>query len=128
MPQILCLIAPPGGPALDAAALARVAALAREAQVAVGEPDWLAPGEAVDLPLAGADASLSLADAIRAALPIDAALLPVTGRRKRLLVADMDSTIVTAETLDELAAHAGLGEHVAAITRRAMEGKLDFPS
>src|SRR5436309_1135840 len=98
MPQILCLIAPPGGPALDAASLARVAALARAAQVTVGEPDWLGPGEAVDLPLAGADATPALVDAIRAALPIDAAVLPAAGRRKRLLVADMDSTIVTAET------------------------------
>ena len=48
------------------------------------------------------------------------------GRRKGLLVADMDSTIVTGETLDELAAHAGFGEQVAAITRRSMNGEVDF--
>ena len=48
------------------------------------------------------------------------------GRRKGLLVADMDSTIVTGETLDELAAIAGVGEQVAAITRRSMNGEIDF--
>ncbi len=60
--------------------------------------------------------------ALRAALdgaPVDAAVLPAAGRRKRLLIADMDSTIVTGETLDELAAFAGVGAAVAAITRAA---------
>ena len=128
MSQILCLIAPPGGPVLDDALLARAAEIARAAHATIGAPDWLAPGEAVDLPLAGTAADPALADAIRDALAIDAAVLPAAGRRKKLLIADMDSTIVTAETLDELAAHAGLGERVAEITRRAMEGKLDFPS
>ena len=128
MSQILCLIAPPAGPVLDHPLLARASEIARAARVAVGAPDWLAQGEAVDLPLAGGAADPALADAIRAELAIDAAILPAAGRRKKLLIADMDSTIVTAETLDELAAHAGLGERVAEITRRAMEGKLDFPS
>jgi phosphoserine phosphatase len=128
MPQILCLIAPPGGPVLDRALLARVADRARAAQATIGEADWLAAGEAVDLPLAGADVAPALAESIRAELAIDAAILPAAGRRKKLLVADMDSTIVTGETLDELAAYAGLGERVAEITRRAMEGELDFPA
>lgn len=48
------------------------------------------------------------------------------GRRKAVLVADMDSTILTAETLDELADHAGLKDKIAAITARAMNGELDF--
>ena len=59
-------------------------------------------------------------DAVRAALAgeaVDALRCTAAGRRKGLLVADMDSTIVTGETLDELAAVAGAGEHVAAITR-----------
>jgi phosphoserine phosphatase len=128
MPQILCLIAPPGGPALDRPLLARAAERVRAADATVGEPDWLAPAEAVDLPLSGAEAGHALADALRTELAVDAAILPAGGRRKKLLVADMDSTIVTAETLDELAAHAGLGARVKEITRRAMEGKLDFPS
>jgi phosphoserine phosphatase len=48
------------------------------------------------------------------------------GRRRGLLVADMDSTVVTSETLDELASHAGLGEKIAAITERSMNGDVDF--
>ena len=58
--------------------------------------------------------------------PIDAILTPAEGRRKKLLIADMDSTIVTSETLDELAAFAGLKDQIAAITARAMNGELDF--
>ena len=57
---------------------------------------------------------------------MDWAVLPTENRRKRLLVADMDSTVVIGETLDELAAQAGVGEQVAAITRESMEGRLDF--
>jgi len=58
--------------------------------------------------------------------PIDVITVKVRGRRKALLIADMDSTIITGETLDELAGFAGLGERIAAITRRAMNGELDF--
>jgi phosphoserine phosphatase len=57
---------------------------------------------------------------------VDAIAQPAEGRRKKLLLADMDSTVVTSETLDELAAQAGLKDRIAAITRRAMEGELDF--
>ncbi len=58
--------------------------------------------------------------------PIDAITVKTRARRKALLVADMDSTIVTGETLDELAGFAGIGEKIAAITARAMNGELDF--
>ena len=58
--------------------------------------------------------------------PVDAIATRARGRRKGLLVADMDSTIVTTETLDELAAFAGLKDRIAAITKRAMNGELDF--
>ena len=57
---------------------------------------------------------------------IDMAVQPAEGRRKRLLLADMDSTMIRQECIDELAALAGVGEHVAAITARAMNGELDF--
>lgn len=56
----------------------------------------------------------------------DFALLPTRNRRKRLLVSDMDSTIIQQECLDELAAYAGLKDEIAAITARAMAGELDF--
>jgi phosphoserine phosphatase len=85
----------------------------------------LSPGEAVDIAV---DALLDLA-AVRGALggaAVDAIAQPAEGRRKRLLIADMDSTIVTSETLDELADFAGLKEQIAAITARAMNGELDF--
>jgi phosphoserine phosphatase len=57
---------------------------------------------------------------------IDVLCMKAEGRRKKLLLADMDATIVTGETLDELAAKAGIGEKVAAITTRAMKGEIDF--
>ena len=57
---------------------------------------------------------------------MDAALLPVANRRKRLLISDMDSTIIGQECLDELADFAGLKAEVSAITERAMRGELDF--
>lgn len=56
----------------------------------------------------------------------DIALIPARNRRKKLLVSDMDSTIIEQECLDELAAYAGLKDEIAAITARAMAGELDF--
>jgi phosphoserine phosphatase len=85
----------------------------------------LSPGEAADISLA----TMPNLAAVRAALDgaaVDAITQPAHGRRKRLLVADMDSTIVTGETLDELADFAGLKDRIAAITARAMNGELDF--
>lgn len=93
--------------------------------VAGGPPDILSPGEAADIPCR-AEPDLA---AVRAALedaPVDAFAVPTRGRRKGLLVADMDSTIVTGETLDELAAFAGLKDRIAAITRRSMNGEIAF--
>ncbi len=90
-----------------------------------GEPTILSEGEAVDLMV---DTVPDL-HAVRAALdgaPVDAIAQPSEGRRKALLLADMDSTIVEGETLDELADFAGLRDRIAAITARAMNGDLDF--
>jgi phosphoserine phosphatase len=88
-------------------------------------PAVLSPGEAADIPL-----SVPLDQtALRAALegkPIDAIVTKARGRRKALLVADMDSTMILGESLDELAVFGGIGEKIAAITRRAMNGELDF--
>ncbi|MCR5874856.1 phosphoserine phosphatase SerB [Phenylobacterium sp. J426] len=61
-----------------------------------------------------------------AAAPFDWCVQPTTGRRKRLLVADMDSTIINVECLDELADYAGKKAEIAAITERAMRGELEF--
>jgi phosphoserine phosphatase len=126
MPHILTLVAAPG--ALDPALVSRVRAALEALGAAPGTPDWLAEREAVDIPFAEAAAEQAAA-AARAALadaPVDAIATPAEGRRKRLLVADMDSTIVTSETLDEIAAYAGLKDRIAEITRRSMNGELDF--
>ncbi|WP_085884814.1 phosphoserine phosphatase SerB [Oceanibacterium hippocampi] len=90
----------------------------------------LAPRKAVDIPLElepenTAAARNALAQAL-AARPIDWLLQAAAGRRKRLLVADMDSTIITVECIDELADFAGRKAEVAEITERAMRGELDF--
>lgn len=93
--------------------------------VAGGPPEILSPAEAADIPLSAAPAM----DAVRAALgdaPVDAIATEVATRRKRLLIADMDSTMITGETLDEMADFAGLKARIAAITARAMNGELDF--
>src|SRR5882757_5624260 len=76
--------------------------------------------ETVDDALAG-EAAKAVAE-----LPVDWALLPVENRRKRLLIADMDSTIINVECLDELADFAGLKAEISAITERAMRGELPF--
>jgi phosphoserine phosphatase len=120
MPHVLTLIANISATSLTPAIFARV----RDA-VAGGEPVVLSPGEAADVPLA----AVPDMDAVRTALdgaPIDAIATAMEGRRKSLLIADMDSTIVTGETLDELADFAGLKERISAITARAMNGELDF--
>ncbi len=118
MQHVLTLIAPHRE--LSPALIQRV----RDA-VRGGPATILAEGEAVDIPCATPPDADDLHAAIDAA-PVDAVVLPTAGRRKRLLIADMDSTIVTTETLDELAAYAGLKDKIAAITKRSMNGEIDF--
>ena len=88
-------------------------------------PVILSAGEAADIGGVAAD-DLALARAALEGAPIDVLCGRERGRRRGLLVADMDGTIVAGETLDALAAQAGVGEEVAAITRRSMNGELDF--
>ncbi len=88
-------------------------------------PRWLSPGEAAGFQVQ-APPDLGLARAALEGAAIDVLVTRTRGRRRGLLVADMDSTIVTGETLDELAAIAGIGEEIAAITRRSMNGEIDF--
>jgi phosphoserine phosphatase len=118
MRHVLTLVA--AGPSLDPALIEHV-----RTALDGGDPDILSPGEAADIPLdAGPDMR-----AIQAALngaSVDAITVPAEGRRKRLLLADMDSTVITGETLDELADFAGLKDAIAAITRRSMNGEIDF--
>ena len=89
----------------------------------------LGPG-AMDLPVEAAQAALpnlrrAALDAVWG-LPVDVCVQPAEGRRKRLLISDMDSTIVACECIDELADYVGLKAEIAAITERGMRGEIDF--
>ncbi len=91
----------------------------------LGDATILSPGLAFDIAVADA-AALNAARTLAAGKPWDINLVAVESRRKKLLVADMDSTIITVECLDELADMAGLKPQIAAITERAMRGELEF--
>ena len=126
MKLVLTLIAAPNSNALTKNVIDQAAIALTGAGALVGDVTWLADGEACDLifdgiPLDVADTSLAEAE-----LGVDAVTQKIATRRKKLLIADMDSTMVTGETLDELAEFAGVKERVAAITARAMNGELDF--
>jgi phosphoserine phosphatase len=120
MSHVLTLIADRAATPLTHAVIARV-----RDTIAGGEPTLLSPDEAADIPLQGAP-DMAAVRAVLGTARIDAIATEAATRRKRLLVADMDSTIVTGETLDELADCAGLKPRIAAITARAMNGELDF--
>jgi phosphoserine phosphatase len=120
MNYVLTLVADREATTLDPGTLAAIRDIA-----AAGPPEILSPGEAADLPCPAPPAEEALAAAL-AERPIDVFCLPARGRRKRLLTADMDSTIITAEVIDELAAEAGIGGEIAAITARSMAGEIDF--
>ena len=88
---------------------------------------WLDEGVAADLVFTGEiKAKRAALESALADEPVDVIVQPLAGRLKRLLVADMDSTLIGQECVDELAAKAGVGERVAAITERAMRGEIAF--
>jgi phosphoserine phosphatase len=120
MEHVLTLVAARDFALLTAASIAQVREITGGGAVTV-----LSPGEAVDIACVAAPDLGPIREALGGA-PIDAIATPAKGRRKGLLIADMDSTIITGETLDELAAYAGLGDKIAGITARAMNGELDF--
>ncbi|MEM1272275.1 MAG: phosphoserine phosphatase SerB [Pseudomonadota bacterium] len=91
-----------------------------------GDVVWLSPGRAAEFSI---DVVPDHADSLQADLQdqaVDLAFLPAKNRRKRLLIADMDSTMIEQECIDELAAETGIGSGVSEITARAMNGELDF--
>lgn len=127
MQSVLILIANPSEPALTPDVVARAAATLPSPETSV----WLADGIACEVPFSSpseaeyAEIERTAREALGQA-PIDAAVLPAEGRRKALLVADMDSTMIGEECIDELGVLTGLGPKIAAITERAMRGELDF--
>jgi phosphoserine phosphatase len=127
MELVVTLIAAPGGD-LDAGIVAEAAARLNGLGAETGRPDWLAESAACDLEFEGLSPDQADA-AVRMALDghaVDVVAQPAAGRRKRLLIADMDSTIVTSETLTDVAEAAGKGQIIAEITDRVMRGELDF--
>jgi phosphoserine phosphatase len=88
-------------------------------------PVLLSDGEAADIPCLEPPDPIAIQQALENAA-VDWIVTRARGRRKALLVADMDSTVVTTETLDELAAYAGVKAEIEAITRRSMNGEIDF--
>ncbi len=102
-----------------------VTAHARLSDCGPGDVAWIDEGKAADIPF------LHAPETARAALEgtfagIDVIVQPAAHRVKKLLVADMDSTMITVECLDELADYAGIKAEIAAVTERAMRGELDF--
>lgn len=91
-----------------------------------GTVDWLSPDEAAEFPVSRMPDNLWQVWSDFQALSVDLIIQPVENRKKRMLLADMDSTLIQQECIDELAAEAGVGAHVADITARAMNGELDF--
>jgi len=123
-PLFITLIANPAQPVLDTT-IADKAASAAHANAVY----WLADGIACDIPAPDGTTAAALYKTLRATLgsrPIDIVVLPQETRRKKLLLADMDSTIIEQECIDELADVIGLRRQVADITRRAMNGDLAF--
>jgi phosphoserine phosphatase len=108
--------------------LPRLAAALADTLAAAAEPVWLATEEACDL-LVDGPAPDTIAEMSRAVIgdaAVDMLVQPLAGRRKQLLLADLESTIIENEMLDELAQILGIGPGIAEITRRAMNGEIDF--
>ena len=128
MQNVLTLIANPDGPGLDDTIVDAARAALIESGAAAERGEALAPGLACDIafsrisPERGASA---VQDALGEA-GVDMVAQPIEGRRKKLLLADMESTIIENEMLDELADFIGIREPIAEITKRAMNGELDF--
>lgn len=125
MSLVATLICNPANPALDST----IVEGARAILPSPGAAHWLFDEVAVDIPFTGSEDINAIADRLREArgdLPIDVVVQPQANRRKKLFLADMDSTMIGQECIDELADFAGLKAHVAAITERAMRGEIAF--
>jgi phosphoserine phosphatase len=146
MDSVLVLIAAPASRAIDEGIANAIRVLTRS------DSKWLAESEALQFPLPSsrrkpgpiddlervsdgsrhtdewvpAFAGMTELESLIADLPIDIAIVPAANRRKRLLLADMDSTMIGQECIDELGALAGVGREISAITARAMAGEIDF--
>ncbi|WP_428524317.1 phosphoserine phosphatase SerB [Roseibium sp.] len=124
MSLVATLVSKPTAPAVGVDLAQRAA----EALKSDTPPTPLNPGVAADIFFDGVDARAAdtkLREIIAAA-PVDVFVQPVESRKKKLLIADMDSTMIRQECIDELAAELGLKEKISEITERAMRGEIDF--
>src|SRR5450432_1735678 len=125
MSLVATLICHPANPALDSTVIDGALAVLPSP----GRATWLFNEVAVDIPFTGSEDIQAIANRLREArgdLPIDIVVQPQALRRKKLFLADMDSTMIGQECIDELADFAGLKAHVAKITERAMRGEIEF--
>jgi phosphoserine phosphatase len=125
MSLVATLICNPADPALDSTVIDG----ARAILPSPGQAQWLFDEVAVDIPFTGSEDIRAIEHRLREArgdLPVDILVQPQAFRRKKLLLADMDSTMIGQECIDELADYAGLKAHVAGITERAMRGEIEF--
>ena len=125
MSLVATLICNPADPALDST----VVDGARAVLPSPGRARWLFDEVAVDIPFTGSEDIGAIVTRLREArgdLPVDIVVQPQAFRRKKLFLADMDSTMIGQECVDELADFAGLKAHVAEITERAMRGEIEF--
>ncbi|VAW23471.1 Phosphoserine phosphatase [hydrothermal vent metagenome] len=118
--SVLCLVANPAEPELSHKIVAAIHAETG------GEINWLAQSVACEIISPKAKNPIEIAHETISNMAVDAVLLPKSGRRKKLLIADMDSTMINEECIDELAASLDLREKISAITASAMRGELDF--
>jgi phosphoserine phosphatase len=128
MKSVLTLVAPPDRHPLSDAVTTVLTQRLHQVGATTGDIAWLQAQIACDIPFDNlpVDQAQQLVAATLAELPIDFHVQPAANRRKKLLLSDMDSTILTNETLDDIADIAGLKDEIAAITARAMAGELDF--
>jgi phosphoserine phosphatase len=125
MSLVATLICNPADPALDATIVDGALAVLPSP----GSAEWLFDEVAVDIPFDGSEDIAAIEARLRQArgdLPIDIVVQPRAARRKKLFLADMDSTMIGQECIDELADFAGLKAHVAKITEQAMRGEIEF--
>ncbi|MDR3471525.1 MAG: phosphoserine phosphatase SerB [Devosia sp.] len=118
--SVLCLIANPQEPRFE---VGLAAAIRDEVG---GQLNWLNYGIACEIIAPQVPDPAAVARAIVGDAPVDVALVPAVHRRKKLLLADMDSTMIEQECIDELADAIGIKTEIASITERAMRGELDF--
>ncbi|MFM2423087.1 MAG: phosphoserine phosphatase SerB [Pseudomonadota bacterium] len=131
MPHVALLVAKPGSGAVDDALVTRTLDGLFQSTPWGNFSRWLAPQEAIEFDVeveseAARKALLAKLKAAVASAPVDAHVIPAEARAKKLLIADMDSTIIQQECIDEMADVLGLKPKIAAITERAMRGELPF--